>query len=324
MKNDSLKKIGDKILEYDNILIITHILGDGDTLGSAAALCQAVREQGKNAWIMIEDKVPEYLKFLVVDMCVEELPFKGNYISVAVDCSDMERFPERRKIFRSGEICINIDHHLTNTFFGDYNYVEPDSAATSEIIYLLLKAMKIEISKEAAEKIYAGINTDTGKFQNANTTARSHKIVSELYKTGIDHITVGIKLFQSVKPEKLMLENKIIGNIEMFHDGRGACTVVTQKMLEETGTLMEDTEGIVEILRSLDGVEISVFLKEMGEEEVKVSMRAKKEADVSKISSLFGGGGHVKAAGCTINKDISEAKEMILREVEKELEMIYG
>lgn len=323
MKADWLPKIGSKILEYDKILIFTHIRGDGDTLGSASALCKALREQGKDAWILVEDKVPDFLEFLVENLYTTENPFDGEYVSIAVDCSDIERFPERQKDFFAGEITVNIDHHATNENFADYNYVEADSAATAELIYLLIKAMKIELSKNAAESIYAGINTDTGKYQNPNTTARSHKISAELYELGIDHLKVSIEIFESIKPEKLKLENKIINTIETFSEGKGACAYATQKMLEETGTLPEDTEGIVELMRAIKNVEVAIFLKEIHSDEIKVSMRAKEHINVSAICQEFGGGGHIKAAGCTINADIKEAKEIVVTSVSKAIKDFY-
>lgn len=324
MKNNSLKEISKIILNSNRVLILTHINGDGDTLGSAAALCLALRENGAEAWILVEDKVPDNLEFLVAGIYTDKNPFDKHFIAVAVDCSDKERFPERQSVFFEAEATINIDHHMTNDYFADYNYVEKDSAATAELVYLLINEMGISMPKSSGEAIFAAINTDTGLYQNLNTTARSHRISAELYDMGIDHNKVSVELFQSVKPEKLKLENMVISTMESFYGGKGVVAYCTLEMLEKTGTLKEDTEGIVALLRNIKGVDISVFIREQAPGENKISMRVKGDGDVARIARMFGGGGHIKAAGCTIKGTPEEAKKEILIEVEKELDRLYG
>jgi phosphoesterase RecJ-like protein len=314
----SFEAIIQAINAADSILLYTHVLMDGDTLGSAVALCKTFRNMGKRAYILIEDPIPEYLFFLEKDYCTFDCDIIAEPdISIAVDCTDIERFEKRRTKFLQGKLKICIDHHHTSGYFADLNYVDEHVAATGELVYKLLKLMNTVIDQEIAEALYVAITTDTGNYQYTNTTAESHRTTADLFEIGVDLGKISVELYQNVRPEKLKLTGEILKTIEMYCGNRVALAYVTQKVLAETNSSLEESEGIVETLRSIRGVEVSVFIKEVSPTETKVGMRAKNYANVAEMMLKFGGGGHIKAAGCTINAPLAEAKALIIQEVER-------
>ncbi len=310
--NSTLEQIAAKLKEAGTILLYPHVMMDGDTLGSSIALCSVLRKMGKRAHILIEDEIPSYLRFLERDYCtydpdVLDVPD----ISIAVDCSDIERFEKRKDKFLTGRTRLCIDHHRTNNYFADLNYIDIDAGATGEIVYDLIRTMGMEIDVEMAEALYTAITTDTGNFQYTNTTKNTHLITAALFDIGIDLEKISVEVYQNIRHEKLKLMNEVIGTIELLHNGKADMAFVTQKMLERTGAMMEETEGFIETLRNISGVEISAFLKETMPGEIKVGLRAKTYGDVSIIAQSFGGGGHRKAAGCTLKTSLEEAKKKI-------------
>jgi bifunctional oligoribonuclease and PAP phosphatase NrnA len=318
MKKLDFKPIIEAIAEAKEILIYTHVLMDGDALGSSVALCHALRKLGKKAYVLIEDDVPEYLSFIQGSCCTFDNDIiKEPDLSIAVDSTDIKRFFKRKEKFLQGKKKICIDHHHTNGYFGDLNYVDEHSASTGEIIYKLLKEMNVKLNKEIAEAIYVAIITDTGNFQYTNTTAESHIIAAELLGVGINLEKIGVELYQNVRVEKLNLTAEILKTTKIICDGKVAIAYVTLEMLKLTNTSLEESEGIVEVLRSIRGVEISIFIKEINPEESKIGMRSKSYGNVAVISQKFGGGGHIKAAGCTIKKSIYESRQLIISEVER-------
>lgn len=325
MMNSTLNQIADKLREAETVLLYPHVMMDGDTLGSSIALCAALRKMGKRAHILIEDEIPSYLLFLEKDYCTSDQNIvDAPDISISVDCSDIERFVLRKEKFLSGKYSICVDHHRTNDFFADMNYIDVDAGATGEIVYDLIKALGVAVDVEMAEAIYTAITTDTGNFQYTNTTKKTHLIVADLFDIGIDLEKISVEVYQNIRHEKLKIMNEVINTVEMLCEGKADIAYVTQEMLEKTGALMEETEGIIEILRNISGVEISAFLKESRPNEIKVSLRSKTYGDVSAIAQSFGGGGHKKAAGCTIGLPLSEAKATLTAAIAAHLEVCGG
>ncbi|MDO4860586.1 MAG: bifunctional oligoribonuclease/PAP phosphatase NrnA [Bacillota bacterium] len=318
--NDTLKEIGRQFMKADSILLFPHENVDGDALGSCVALCKALRDKGKEAYILIEGDMAEFLKFLDKGYCSRDLDvIKEPDICACIDCGDVDRFKERKDKFFTGKTKICIDHHVTSDPEVDYRYVDGDAAAAGEIIFKLFKAMDIEPDQEMAEALFAAITTDTGNFQYSNTTKESHMITGELYDAGIDANKVSVEIYETVRPERIKLQALVLSGMEIFADGEAAIACVTQEMLKETGTTMDETEGIASTLRSVKGVQIAAFLKEKKNGEIKVSLRAKRKGDVAKIGARHGGGGHVKAAGCSLYCSLEEAAEIIKKEVEESL-----
>lgn len=317
---DSIREIGRQLLMAESVLLFPHIQMDGDALGSAAALCRALRNAGKQAAVLIEDEVPEYIGFLDHNYCsTDQNVISEPDVCICIDCGEVLRFPKRESKFFQGKKTACIDHHATSQPFADYNFIDPKAAATAEIIYKLLISMNLPIDKEIGEALYTGICTDTGNFQYSNTTKESHLIAAELYDAGIDHAKIAVALYQNTSLSKLKITNKILDRIELFCQGKAAVSYVDRKMLQETGAAIEDTEGSVETLRNIKGVEIAAFLKEKETNLIKVSMRAKTWGNVAEIAAQFGGGGHVKAAGCSLHTDMDTARRQISQAIEESL-----
>lgn len=328
--NNTLREIGEALKNASHILIFPHIMADGDTLGSAAALCRHLRKIGKEAYIFMEDKAPSNLGFLIEGLEVRELkalegdPFGENntYTSVCVDCGDENRLPNRLDAFYRGNPTICLDHHPTSKPVFDLNYIVPEVCATGEIVFDLLTEMEAPITGEIGEAIYVAIVTDTGQFQYTNTNAKSHEIAAQLYRNGVDAARLNVILYESVAMAKIQIEAEVLETMDIIGEGMGVIGTVTQEMFSKYGGNMEHANSIVSTMRSIDGVEIAVLLKEQKSGEVKATMRAKTSGDVSKIAKKYGGGGHVKAAGCSIDMKLEEVKKVMIEEVECQLEEI--
>ena len=320
MKNDPITKIAEVLLDAESVDIITHILMDGDAIGSAAALCLAMRQKGKKARVLLEDGIADYLRFLDKGCCVgidEADPAKAD-VAVIVDCGDYDRFPERREWFDGAAKTVCIDHHKTSGIAA-YNYVDPGAPATGVLIYDLLEAMDVVIDEDIAEEIFAAVATDTGNFMYQNTTKKAHEVVCALYDAGIDAYGVSCRLYENEKYEKIALHADAIENAEILFDGKLMIGTVSREMLERNGADFEDTEGLVSTFRSIMGVEAAALLKEKEEKVTKVSLRSKEYADVARVAEKFEGGGHSRAAGCTIYEDLDTAKRMLLEALEEEI-----
>ncbi len=314
--NASLKELAGFLKAAETILIFTHTNPDGDALGSAAALCRVLRKMGKTSWILMDEEVPEYISFMDTEFVTRDKDcLKDHDVSICVDCGEYSRFPALADKFDEGELHLCVDHHATGDGFGDHYYIDPSEAATCQLIYKLIKELGSEfIDKTVAESIYTGINTDTGSFQYSNTTADTHAIASDLMTYGVDHTAINVKLYQTIPMTKLKIQASILQRAEFLFGGKVAVGYVTGQMLEEAGAVLDDAEGTIDMLRNIEGVEIAAFLKEKGEA-VKVSMRAKSYANVAEIVSVFGGGGHVKAAGCTLEMGMDEALDAIKKAI---------
>lgn len=324
--NASLKELAGFLKAAETILIFTHTNPDGDALGSAAALCRVLRKMGKTSWILMDEEVPEYISFMDTEFVTRDKDcLKYHDVSICVDCGEYSRFPALADKFNEGKLHLCVDHHATGDGFGDHYYIDPSEAATCQLIYKLIKELEAAVAegsdaatglidKTVAESLYTGINTDTGSFQYSNTTADIHAIAADLMAHGIDHTAINVKLYQTIPMTKLKIQAAILQKAEFLFGGKVAVGYVTGQMLEEAGAVLDDAEGTIDMLRNIEGVEIAAFLKEKGEA-VKVSMRAKSYANVAEIVSVFGGGGHVKAAGCTLEMGMDEALDAIKKAI---------
>ena len=359
-ENNTLTEIAKEFLNAENVLIFPHVNPDGDALGSSVSLCLALRKLGKSAYVLTDEALPGYLSFLGSGCCVrmdsfqsskgtarsceaceglepavkQDLPelvftklFGGKEpdISACVDCADVSRIEARKDMFFAGKKKICIDHHATGKPIADLNFIDGSIAAASEISYSLICEMekisgKQLIDKELGSVMYAGICTDTGNFQYSNTTHDTFRIAMELLERGVQPSKISVELYQNVKLSRLLISAESLSNLQIFAGGRAAMSFVSRKMLQKTGASMDETDGIVESLRSIAGVEVAVFLKENGPCETKVSTRAKSFANVAEICAKFDGGGHIRAAGCTIHEPLEKAIEIMKKEVEEYLD----
>ena len=319
-----MQETADIITAAESVYIFSHIVADGDALGSCAALCHALRMQGKQADILFEDEVPENLEFLdrgYITFVDETTGLPARDLCIALDCSSSSRFPKREHLFyHAGKKTVCIDHHISRGKMADISYIDSTASATAEIIYEMLICMGIRPDQEIGEAVYTGIVTDTGNFQYTNTTKKTHLITADLYDLGIDTKKINVILYQSVRMQKLKLRNLIMNSLDIFCNGLASMAYVTLDMYREADARVEESDGINAVLRDIRGVEIGVFFREKHPDEVKVGLRSKKYIDVSEICAGFGGGGHKHAAGCTVHETLEETIPKVRRAVEEAIE----
>ena len=315
---DHIKLAVDKILTSENIYIVSHVQPDGDNIGSCLSLALAIRKIKKEVFILKVDETPSDFLFLPgIDMIKDYNGKNEIDLLIAVDSSDIDRLGKNKKLINSAKTVINIDHHVSNTNFGDIDIVDSKASATGELIYKIIKELNIEIDKDIATCIYTAISTDTGSFMYDNTTSQTHEIASKLIDYGADKESINLNIYQNRSLERTQLFIKSLNSLDMYFDNKVAIIKVTQEMLKETNTTMEDTEGIISFVRDMEPVEIAILMKEINDEVTKISIRSKRYVDVAKLTSVFDGGGHKKAAGCTINKPILKVDKVLLTEIEK-------
>jgi len=316
------REILDLINKASKVLIITHVNPDGDTLGSASALKSFIGEKA-DILIQIEDNFQfpntySFLPYLNTSLNLSTLEDKYDLV-IAVDVASADRIINNaREIFNKTENTIVIDHHKTNSGFGKINYIIGGMSSTAEVLSVLLNKINIEITKEMAIGLYAGLLTDTGCFKYESTTSDTFELASKLSKTGINTCEIA-ELCYTNKPKNMILfQNYLITNSCFCMDDNIAYTLITKDIIEKFSAKDEYTEGICETLRSVQNVEIAFVLKET-DNGVKVSIRTK-SLDATKITSVFKGGGHKRAAGCTIKAKINSALEQLLSQAKKLLE----
>jgi phosphoesterase RecJ-like protein len=317
----SFEKIADVLDEQETILLFPHKSPDGDALGSSCGLAFVLRELDKHVHVIVDESVPVALQFLDNGLILKSSDvsrhFQDGYdLAILIDNAEPTRLPDGAKeLFSKASKTMCIDHHITSTPAYDYNLIDSTRAATAEIIYDILAEYVEEIPEKAAEAVYAGIVTDTGRFSYANTTPRTMEIACELLKLGVSPSDVSKRIYQSNSPAKLKIEGLVFDTIEYLYSNMCAIAYMTQDMMRSVGAIDEDTEGISEALRSVRGVELAIFLRETEEGKVKISMRSQDFFDASQLASHFGGGGHKRAAGFITSKPLEEIIALLKEQV---------
>ena len=313
------REIINLIKNSSRVLIITHVNPDGDTLGTASALKSYIGTKA-DILIQIKDKnqFPKMYEFLPhMDSALYLTNVENNYdLVIAVDVASIDRIVENaRKIFDTSKNTIVIDHHKTNKGFAKLNYIRGGLSSASEVLYNLFKAVDIEITKDIATALYCGILTDTGCFKYENTTPETFKIASILADCGIKTSEIADFCYSN-KPKNLILfQNYLVSSAKFCANDKIVYTLVTKEIMQKFDATDEYTEGICETLRSIAGVEIAFVLKEI-DFATKVSIRTQ-NIDATKITDKFNGGGHKRAAGCTIKLEINEALQKLTEQAEK-------
>ncbi len=313
--NDTIRSIATIMSDLDGILIYPHISMDGDALGSSTALCLALRSLGKQAYVMVNEPVPKNLDFLELGCTTEDdSVIEDVQLSLMLDCNGLSRIPGREAAWERGRLKGCIDHHSTTSkdIRFDFQRIEPKSAATAEIVYRLIKDLGAEVTLDIANCIFTAITTDTGNFQHVNTTSRSHEIVGHLYKVeGFNSKVISAMIYDRKSKGALKLEGYVLSRLHFYADGRLAVGAVSQYMLDEHGCTMDETDGIIQRIMSIDGVEGGVLLKQKGDV-TRISLRGRSYINMCKVATQFGGGGHFLASGCTIEADLETAEKTIV------------
>ena len=323
---NTLIDISKVILNSKKIGITYHVSPDGDAVGSALALLNGLKYINKNAYLISKDIISDNLQFLKSSDEGNGLvtsPTCDTDTVVVVDCGNFERISADLQNFK-GTI-INIDHHLSNDKYGNYNYVDTNAAATAEIIFQLLEVLGINFKSkdkninEIGTCLYTSLVTDTGGFRHSNVTSRTHKIASILKDINVNNTFIYQNLYDNNSFEKIRLIGKAINNMELLFDRKVSLIKIPKVYGEELGIKIGDTSDIISFGLQIKGVEVALLVKET-DNGAKASLRSKNDFDVRKIAEKLGGGGHAKAAGITLNGlCLEEAKDKILEEIEKEL-----
>ncbi len=312
------KKIEEEIQNAEGIVILNHVNMDGDAVGSAFSLAEAARALGKSVKVALEKEPPAYLKRLCGEyILTSDEDFD---LAIAVDCGDSYRLGVHRELFYRAKRTVCIDHHVSNVGFADVNLIKPAASSTSEIVFGLIRALGVKISRSMANLLFAGIITDTGGFKYSNTTPESFEISGELLKAGADISGVCIDIYESDSLAKLKLKSKCLDSIRLYADGRLSGAVLLKEDFIKTGAEESDCEGFSQIGRGILGVEASFSITAFSD--VKVSLRSKHYVDVSRVAAHFGGGGHMRAAGFTLpsDTDIKKLEEELVRLLTEEIE----
>lgn len=310
------------IVSSKSIGISFHTSPDGDSLGSALALMQALKKINKNSYIISRDEVPEAYRFLPyyeqASKLMEKVQENTDAI-IVLDCGNTARISGEISLENKSYTVINIDHHLSNDMYGDLNFIDSKAASVGEIVFNIIKLLNIPMDKDIAVCLYTALVTDTGSFKHSNTTINTHNIAGELISSGIEFSEIHRKLFENKKFERVKLYGRVIDSMELYFDNKLCIMGITKGMLNDLGiSEASDTSDIVSIGMEIDTVEVAALVKET-DAGIKISLRSKNRVDVRKIAETFGGGGHTKAAGLSIDKSYGEAKNMLITSVKDEL-----
>ena len=307
-----IAQVAEFLSKQKEVAVFSHINPDGDAIGSMASLGMALEKCGIKVRLYNCDKVAEKFHFLA---CFSQFEvYAGEPLCdtvIVLDCATMQRtgladFTDALK----GRTIVNIDHHIGNEDFGDYRYINSAAAANCENVYRVIKAMNIALDCDIATALYLGISTDSGSFKYDAVTADTHRITAELLDNGARQDSVRLNMYESISKAKFALQKYVYSHVEFYADGKIAA-MIPLSLLEETQADSADLDGVVNILKDIDGVEIAMLFREK-ENGLKLSLRSKDYVDVNQLAAQFGGGGHIRAAGATIGMNYAQAKENIL------------
>lgn len=313
--------LDDILVEINNaekIAIMAHETPDGDAIGSILAMYLALKKIGKKPDAIIKE-FPKTFQFLPGSKEVKQSSEVDSYdLAIALDCADVKRLAGK-EYFEKAKKTIVIDHHGTNTMYGDLNFVNPVSPACCEILAGMIEYFDIPIDTEIGTCILTGIITDTGGFKYSSVTPETFEFTAELLRKGVNVSDIYQKVLETKTRANYELLKRASNRLELLEDGKVAFTYINGKDLEEVNAKVGDHEGIVESGRSIEGVKVSVFVREKEPNTWKVSMRSGNESNVnvSDICYIFGGGGHIRAAGATIIGTLEQVKELIMKEIKK-------
>ncbi len=314
-----LEQFRDLLRNGKNFAVIAHFRPDGDALGATISMGGALRFLGKKVTMLNEDPVPSNLRFMTDSgLIIRTIDYTEQPdVVIVLDNGDIKRIgiPGMELALNSvpTPVLVNIDHHETNNQYASLNCVLPGECSTCAVLYHLFRALDIPLSPAMRDALYVGISTDTGSFQYERTTPEVMEIAAELLRQGVNVHDINRKLYQEIPWKKLMLNREVLNGIQMDADGCIASFCLTHDCKNSLGVTEDDTDGLIDILRSIEGVMLAIFLEEMDSGKIRISLRSKTPlVSVSEIASRFGGGGHAMAAGIRMSCPIEEARAKVL------------
>jgi phosphoesterase RecJ-like protein len=318
-----MKNLVSLLTTSPTLFLATHVNPDGDALGALLAMGLALKSDGRDVTMYNESPIPAVYRFLPgIDLIERALPLPFEHATaVVLDCGDLDRVgtAAAAQIRRKAQI-INIDHHVTNTGFGDYQLVDPTASSSTELVYRLLTHMGLRIDKAVATSIYTGILTDTGSFRFANTNSQAFNICAEMVAWGVDPHAVAQHVYGTYSLGRIKLLNMALDSIEISPNGKLSLMTLTRAMLAETETQPEDVDGMINYAKRIEDVQVAAMIMEDanghgaptgGPKHYHVSLRSDGSVDVARIAAAYGGGGHHNAAGFGMAASLNELKGLI-------------
>jgi len=314
----SVAEVAAAITDNQKFLLTTHEGPDGDALGSLLGTHELLKAMGKDSVMFLAAKefpLPSEYRHMALENVFHEPPADlSDRVVIFLDCGNIDRMPVDF-LRTGGKLVVNVDHHHDNTDFGDVQLVDPGASSTAELVFELSREMDVRLTPLIASSLYIGIVTDTGRFMYSSADARTHEIVAELIRAGVDVDDTNIRVYESLPAEKIRLLGRALDRMELECGGQLVVTYLTAHDYRELGAGEEMTEGIIDHLRSLEGIRVAAVVKDQvtrGGAERRVSFRSKDDGtDVSALARSFGGGGHVRAAGCSTDLTYPEVIEKI-------------
>lgn len=315
MTQNLINEVISIIKEKSRFLITSHVDPDGDSIGSQIALYRALRHFGKEVAIVNEGAMPSKYKFLDPDGNVKFDSTALEFVPEAVfiiECPLLDRIGSVIDLIPETAVRINIDHHPDNEEYADINLIDAESSAVGETLYLIFEAANIELDREIASSLYAAIVSDTGRFRFRSTTSRSMLIASKLIDRGADPKTISDKIFSDYSPATLRLLGLTLSGLQLDSEGRIGYMIIGREDLRKTGADMENSEGFVDLILSVPGIYLGFMFKEISENKIKVSVRSQNGCDAADFARLFDGGGHVNAAGFSVDGSLDEVISRVM------------
>ena len=316
-----MKQIIQQLKNSRSVLIASHVNPDGDAIGSLLAMGLALDALNIKATLYNESDIPAVYRFMPEIKRIQNQISRVHAYETAIilDCSNLDRIGRATDIVTQIPMVINIDHHSTNTRFGERQLIDDKACATAELVFRLLKEMDVPISTAMATSIYTGIVTDTGSFRFSNTNASAFEICNEMVLLGVKPKHIARHLYGSYSLGRIKLLNQALGSIEISNNGSLSLMTLTLNMLRQTGTQPEDADGLIQYARKIEDVKVAALIQEQAngrkhvsaDKNYHVSLRSDGSIDVAAIAATFGGGGHPSAAGFNLESTLDKIKETI-------------
>jgi phosphoesterase RecJ-like protein len=317
---ETIQQIIEVIRSNSTFLLTSHEGPDGDAVGSSLALASFLRKLGKDVTVHYQDPVPELYTFLPgADSVLQHIPDQDFDVAFVLDVGERRRAGKEFCDFTRVTTTVNLDHHLSCDNFADYNLIDSQAAATGVLVHRIATAFGYSFDRETALCIYVATITDTGSFRYSNANREAFTIAGEMIECGVNAWDVAEQLYENQPQRRLELLAKCLPTLEVFKDGQAASVTVTCDMYEACGADAELTDGFVNYPRSIRGVEVAIFFRQLDEKRYKVGFRSKGKVNVAAFSAALGGGGHHNAAGCTLDGGLDDIKATVYRIVEESL-----
>jgi phosphoesterase RecJ-like protein len=319
----TLAQIAEVFRSRNRFVVMSHARPDGDALGCTIATALCLKQLGKDVTAWNEDGVLEKFRYLPSHEIVVKPPVEPQRFDVAIllDNAVKNRAGKSVEAVAHADIWINIDHHITNEGYGDLSHIDATAPATGQILFELFRGQELPLTYAMADNLFAAISTDTGSFQYPNTTARTFEIAGELIRAGVNVGELSQKMYESYPRRRLELLRSLLNVLRFTSKDRVASFAMSMEVSNRLGIQPDDSEGLIDYIRAIDGVVAAAYFEEMEDGKVRVSLRSKSPTiSVSKVCAQFGGGGHTLAAGARIRGTLAEVQEKVLHAIDNEFD----